>query len=161
MAQTVKNPPAMWEIWVWSLGWEYHLEQGMATDSGILTWKIPMDRTAWWATVHGVSRVRYNWATEDSTAYIHTYIYVYAAAAAKLPQSHPILCNPTDGSPPGSAIPGILQARILEWVAISISNAWKWKVIVKSPSRVQLSNPMDCSPSGSSVFMYMYICINV
>ena len=48
------------------------------------------------------------------------------------------LCDPTDGSPPGSAIPGILQARILEWVAISFSNAWKRKVKVKSFSRVRL-----------------------
>ena len=51
-------------------------------------------------------------------------------------QSCPTLCNPTDGSPPGSAVPGILQARTLEWVAISFSNAWKWKV--KSLSRVRL-----------------------
>ena len=51
-----------------------------------------------------------------------------AAAAAKSLQSCPTLCDPTDGSPPGSPIPGILQARILEWVAISFSNAWKWKV---------------------------------
>ena len=50
-----------------------------------------------------------------------------AAAAAKSLQSCPTLCNPIDGSPPGSPIPGILQARILEWVAISFSNAWKWK----------------------------------
>ena len=48
------------------------------------------------------------------------------------------LCNPIDGSRPGSAVPGILQARTLEWVAISFSNAWKWKVKVKSLSRVQL-----------------------
>ena len=48
------------------------------------------------------------------------------------------LCNPTDGSPPGSPIPGILQARTLEWVAISFSNAWKWKVRVKLLSRVWL-----------------------
>ena len=61
-----------------------------------------------------------------------------AAAAAKSLQSCPTLCDPTDGSPPGSPIPGILQARILEWVAISFSNAWKWKVKVKSFSRVQL-----------------------
>ena len=47
----------------------------------------------------------------------------YAAAAAKLLQSCPILCDPIDGSPPGSSVPGILQARILEWVAISFSNA--------------------------------------
>ena len=64
--------------------------------------------------------------------------YKYAAAAAKSLQSCPTLCDPIDGSPPGSAIPGILQARTLEWVAISFSNAWKWKVKVKSLSRVRL-----------------------
>ena len=61
-----------------------------------------------------------------------------AAAAAKSLQSCPTLCNPIDGSPPGSPFPGILQARTLEWVAISFSNAWKWKVKVKSLSRVWL-----------------------
>ena len=61
-----------------------------------------------------------------------------AAAAAKSPQLCPTLCDPIDGSPPGSPVPGILQARTLEWVAISFSNAWKWKVKVKSLSRVQL-----------------------
>ena len=61
-----------------------------------------------------------------------------AAAAAKLLQSCPTLCDPIDGSPPGSPVPGILQARTLEWVAISFSNAWKWKVKVKSLSHVQL-----------------------
>ena len=61
------------------------------------------------------------------------------------------LCDPIDGSSPGSPVPGILQARTLEWVAISFSNAWKWKVKVKSLSRVWLSNPMDCSLPGSSV----------
>ena len=55
----------------------------------------------------------------------------YAAAAAKSLQSCPTLCEPIDGRPPGSPIPGILQARTLEWVAISFSNAWKWKVKVK------------------------------
>ena len=61
-----------------------------------------------------------------------------AAAAAKSLQSCPTLCDPIDGSPPGSPIPGILQARTLEWVAISFSNAWKWNVKVKSLSRVWL-----------------------
>ena len=61
-----------------------------------------------------------------------------AAAAAKLLQSCLTLCDPIDGSPPGSTIPGILQARTLEWAAISFSNAWKWKVKVKSLSHVQL-----------------------
>ena len=59
-------------------------------------------------------------------------------AAAKSLQSCPTLCDPIDRSPPGSPIPWILQARILEWVAISFSNAWKWKVKVKSLSRVWL-----------------------
>ena len=59
-------------------------------------------------------------------------------AAAKSLQSYPTLCDPIDGSPPGSPVLGILQARTLEWVAISFSNAWKWKVKVKSLSRVRL-----------------------
>ena len=61
-----------------------------------------------------------------------------AAAAAKSLQSCPTLWDPINGSPPGTAIPGILQARTLEWVAISFSNAWKWKVKVKSLSCFQL-----------------------
>ena len=61
-----------------------------------------------------------------------------AAAAAKSLQSCPTLCDPIDGSPPGSPVPGILQARTLEWVAISFSNAWKWKVKAKSLSCVWL-----------------------
>ena len=60
------------------------------------------------------------------------------AAAAKSLQSCPTLCDPIDGSPPGSPVPGILQARTVEWVAISFFNAWKWKVKVKSLSRVRL-----------------------
>ena len=60
------------------------------------------------------------------------------AAAAKLLQSCPTLCDPIDGSPAACPVPGILQARTLEWVAISFSNAWKWKVKVKSLSRVRL-----------------------
>ena len=75
-----------------------------------------------------------------------------AAAAAKSLQSCPTLCDPIDGSPPGSPAPGILQARTLEWVAISFSNAWKWK----SESEVAqvcpaLRDLMDCSPPGSSI----------
>ena len=66
-------------------------------------------------------------------------LYRFAAAvAAKSLQSCPTLCDPIDGSPPGSPIPGILQARTLEWVTISFSSAWKWKVKVKSLSHVQL-----------------------
>ena len=56
VAQMVKNPPAMWEIWLQSLGWEDPLEEGMATHSSILGWRIPMDRGAWQAAVHGVAK---------------------------------------------------------------------------------------------------------
>ena len=66
------------------------------------------------------------------------HISTSAAAAAESPQSCPTLCDPRDGSPPGSPVPGILQARTLEWVAISFSNAWKWKAKVKSLSRAWL-----------------------
>ena len=61
----------------------------------------------------------------------------YAAPAAKSLQLCPTLWDPIDGSPPGSPVPGVLQARTLEWVAISFSNAWKWKVKVKSLSHVR------------------------
>ena len=83
------------------------------------------------------------------TEFLRSYLYILdinslsstcivAAAAAKSLQLCPTLCDPIDGSPPGSSVPGILQARTLEWVAISFSNAWKWKVKGKSHSRVWL-----------------------
>ena len=58
VSQMVKNPPAMHETWVQTLGWEDPLEKGMATHSSILAWRIPLDREAWWATVHRVTK---NW----------------------------------------------------------------------------------------------------
>ena len=73
-----------------------------------------------------------------------------AAAAAKSLQSCPTLCNPIDGSPPGSPVPGILQARTLEWVAFP-SPMHEREVKVKSLSHVRLSDPMDCSLPGSSI----------
>ena len=73
--------------------------------------------------------------------------YAAAAAAAKSLQSCPTLCDPIDSSPPGSSVSGILQARILEWVALSFSNA----CILSHFSCVWLCNPMDCRSPGSSV----------
>ena len=58
VTQMVRNPPAMWETGVRSLGWEDPLEEGMATHSSILDWGIPMDRGAWWATLHGFAKSR-------------------------------------------------------------------------------------------------------
>jgi len=76
--------------------------------------------------------------------------YCQFAAAAKLLQLCPTLCNPIEGSPSGSPVPGIPQARTPEWVAISFSNEWKWKMKAKSQSCLTLSDPMDCSLPGSS-----------
>ena len=82
--------------------------------------------------------------------------YIYYSVLLLLSRSSRVqLWDPTDSSPPGSPVPGILQARTLEWVAISFSSAWKWKVKVKSLSRVRLFvTPWDCSLPGSSVQEY-------
>ena len=56
VVQSIKNSPAVWETWVGFLGWKDPLEEGMATHSSILAWRIPMDRGAWWAAVHGVAK---------------------------------------------------------------------------------------------------------
>ena len=91
----------------------------------------PLWRTVWKFLQKLEIEVPYDWAIP--LLGIHT-----AAAAAKLLQSCPTLCDPIDGSPLCSSVPGILQARTLEWVAISFSNAWKWKVKVKLLSHAQL-----------------------
>ena len=70
--------------------------------------------------------------------YFKIYYIQAAAAAAKALQSCPTLCDPIDGSPPGSPVAGILQARALEWFAISFSSAWKWKAKGKSLGCVRL-----------------------
>ena len=91
--------------------------------------ELVMDREAWRAVIHGVTKSQTrlsDWTELNWSCYCQ----------AKSLQSCLTLCDPIDGSPPGSPFPGILQARTLEWVAISFSNAWKWKVKVKSLSRV-------------------------
>ena len=77
--------------------------------------------------------------TEDTERHFEGEGFVATAAAAKSLQSCATLCDPIDGSPPGCPVPGILQARTLEWVAMSFSSAWKWKVKVKLLSRVRPS----------------------
>ena len=94
----------------------------------------------------GSQRVGRDWVTEQQQKLVKRKPWhkiwllanTSAAAAAKSLQLCPTLCDPTDGSPPGSPIRGIFQARTLEWVAISFSSTWKWKVKVKSLSRVRL-----------------------
>ena len=91
-------------------------------------WPPKLDRS-WWRVL--MKHWRREWQTISSIIALRT-------SCAKSLQSCPTLCDPIDGSPPGSPVPGILQARTLEWVAISFSNAWKWKVKGKSLSHVRL-----------------------
>ena len=106
---------------------------------------LPLAHNPHRAGIHGVEKSR-TWLSDRTE--LNSRILIQgrdpqSAAAAKSLQSCPTLCDPIDGSPPGFPIPGILQARTLEWVAISFSNAWKWKlkVKVKSLSRVRLATP--------------------
>ena len=98
-----------------------------------------------WARGRSGFLAAWSWAPSLRTASIKwgrragPFSWRVAAAAAKSLQSCPTLCDPIDGSPPGSPVPGILQARTLEWVAISFANACKWKVKGKALSRVWLS----------------------
>ena len=112
----------------------------------------PRDGGAWWAAVYGVtqSQTWLKWLSSSSRlAHVceengrRWYEIAHQgqrleAAAAKSLQLCPTLCDLIDGSPPGSPVPGILQARTLEWVAIAFSKAWKWKLKVKSLSHVRL-----------------------
>ena len=120
-----------WQLSQW-LDWEQALEHFLKPN--LHPEKVMV--TVWWSVAHLI---------HDSFLHPSETItsekcaqQIDAAAAAKSLQSCPTLCDPTDGSPPGSPVPGILQARVLEWVAISFSNAGKWKVKMKSLSRVRL-----------------------
>ena len=85
----VKNQPAMWETWVWSLGWEDPLEEGMTTHSIILAWRIPM-RRAWWAIVHGVAKSQLDMTERLST---HTYMYAHLILYTNRAILCKLLCN--------------------------------------------------------------------
>ena len=122
----------------------------MATHSSVLAWRIPGTGEPGGLPSMGSHRVRHDWSDlaaaarrMENSKTLAPWKEIYdkpaaAAAAAKSLQSCPTLCDPIDGSPPGSTVPDILQARTLEWVAISFSNSGKWKVKVKSLSRVRL-----------------------
>ena len=110
VAQMVKNLPEMQETWVQSLGWEDPLEESMATQSSMLAWRIPMDRGAWWATVHGCTELH---TTKRSTG--------RREDKALVTQLCLTLCDPMDCSSPGFSVHRILQIRILEWVPILFS----------------------------------------
>ena len=112
----------------------YGMEQSVCKWGGqqrIEFQNIPTIHTTWYQTNR--------WATQTKMdRFKQMFKRLPAAAAAKSLQSYPTLCNPIDSSPPGSSVPGILQARTLEWVAISFSNAWKWELKGKLLSHVWL-----------------------
>ena len=129
MVLVVKNPPAnTGDIKDVGLipGLGRPLEEGMATHSSIIAWEIQWTEKPGGIQSKGLSRVFSNTTVQRHwcSAFFMVQLSATAvAAAAKSLQSCPTLCDPIDSSPPGFPIPGILQARTLEWVAISFSNA--------------------------------------
>ena len=124
----------------------FHTTENWATERKPCPWLhnalMDLEKYDCWAAVFS-KKPGHSWwrkvgPTQVSSSCSESSFSPAAAAAAKSLQSCPTLCDPRDGSPRGSPVPGILQARTLEWVAISFSNAWKWKVKVKSLSHVQL-----------------------
>ena len=106
VSQMVKNPPPMWETWVWSLGWEQPLEKGTMTHSSILAWRIPWTEEPSRLQSMGSQGVRHNRLTFTFTHYIYICICV-CMKESEVAQSCPTLCDPMDGSPPGSSIHGV------------------------------------------------------
>ena len=120
MAQMVKNLPAIQETCVWSLGWEDPLEKEMETHSSILAWKILWTEEPGRLQPMGLETVAQDWVT--SLNFCLSFAPKYFCMHTKSLQSFPTLCDPMDCSLPCSSVHGILQARILEWVAISFSS---------------------------------------
>ena len=149
----------MWGTCFYLLGWEDPLEEGMAAHSSVLTRKIPKYRGVWQVTVHGVT-VRHDWATKRSRAQHSTlplavwfyfllgYHLFHACMHAKSPQLCPTLCDPIDGSQPDFPVSIILQARTLEWIAVSFSKACMHAKLGQSCPT--LWDPIDSSQPGSS-----------
>ena len=166
----------MQETWVRFLGQEDGLEKKMAIYSSILAWRI--SRTEEPGRLHGVARIgvgchsllqRIFLTQESNPGFLHCrqilyqlnhqclinpvfIILLHLLSSRHTLQSCLTVCDPIDGSPPGSPVPGTLPARVLEWIAISFFQCMK----VKSESEVSqscptLSDPVDCSPQGSSI----------
>ena len=120
----VKNLPSMQEIQVWFLGQEDLLEKGVATHSNILAWRIPCTEMPGGFWSMGSQRVRQDWAHTHTHTHCEMYSIVLGASELNkvlVAQSCPTLCDPRDCSLPDFPVHGILQARILAWVAVPFS----------------------------------------
>ena len=113
----------MKEMKLWSLGWEDPLEKPMATHSNILAWKIPWTEKPGGLQSIGLQIVRHDLATKQQQSYIRVCVCLHACSVVK---SRLTLCYSMDYCPPGSSVPGISQARILEWVAIPLCRGSSW-----------------------------------
>ena len=142
------------QVWVWSLEQEDLLEKQTATHSSILAREIPWTEEpgdyGLWGHKESDTTERLN-NSNYSTVCIHQFSQLLLLLLLLSHQSCPTLCDPIDGSPPGSPVPGILQARLLECCHFLLQCRK-----VKSESEVAqsyptLSNPMDCSLPGSSI----------
>ena len=110
----------MQETWVQSLGQKDALEKGMVTHSRILAWEIPWTEEPGGLQSMGSQRIRHDWATHTFFHTMYAILYTLHTVLVKVTQSCPTLCSHVDYSPPCSSVHGILQARILEWVAIPL-----------------------------------------
>ena len=143
------------EMWVWSLGWEYPLEEGVVIHSSILAWRIPWTEEPGGLNSVGSQRIRHNWS---DWACSHTSIWApylsaaAAAAAAKSLQSCQTLCDPRDGSPPGSCHPWDSPGKNNGVGCHFLFQCMKVKSISEvTQSCLTLCDPTDCSPPGSSI----------
>ena len=126
----------MWSLW--TILWLLQAVREEGKEMPII-FHLELRTVEWNSCRQGRMRLRTHWDYWEGTKELYRVNSSITAAAAKSLQSCLTLCDPIDGSPPGSPVPGILQARTLEWVVISFSNAWKWKVKVKSLSCVRPS----------------------
>ena len=140
VSQLVKNLPAMWETWVRSLGWEEPLEEGMATPSSTLAWKIP------WAEKPG----RLQSTGSQRARYVCVCVCVCVCVSCFIVSNS---LQPIDCIPPSPSLHGILQVRTLEWVAISFSKRnYRRKESKVAQVYPTLCDPIDCSLPGSFIY---------
>ena len=174
VTQMVKNPPAMWEIWVQSLGWEDPLEEGMATHSSILAWRIPWTEKPGGLQSMGSQRVGHNWvscwATKHSTQHTHGHTHTprnytdtqfsilpqcaypfaptYLALYINNDELMPVLPIPIQHHQIQSTFPALSVPDSQYFLLIWLISCLPAKSLQSWPT---LCNPKDCSPSGSSV----------